>query len=326
MFNYIRVGTLYLFFLSIIIEICFRIEVSTIPGLNLKNIAVLLILFVIFVGNIIEKKPVIAGNRMNLPIILFMCTCFLSMYITYTFKLIPNYNLLGEILLYRQYMEAFLYLILCYNLLHDIESIKNILISLLVLYFFINMLALIGSLGVIQVGKAEMEKGIRFSGVFGGPNQFSAFIALFIPFAISMFLHHKKSVIKAILICLIVFSFFCLLLTGSRGGIVAAFVGITTIIILSRKTKSFLFVIKLASAWFLITILLLVALFLLPETSRIALKANLVDRAIDKEAVVEYRTDYSSGRIDLWLKALTTFIENPVIGSGWLQNVELSQQ
>jgi len=214
-------------------------------------------------------------------------------------------------------MESYLYLILIYNLIHDVETIKKLLFSLLILYLVINVIALLGSFGIIQVGKARMLKGLRAAGIFGGPNQFAAYIAMFIPFIISMFLHYKRSDLRTMLIVLMVFSFFCLFLTGSRGGMVAAFVGINSIIFFSRKTKSISFIIKLVSTWLIVIVLLLGSLYLLPEIVRQSLKANIIERAIDEEVKEDFRTDYTSGRTDLWKKALVIFIENPIIGSGW---------
>ncbi len=315
--SYLRITLLLLLLLSLLIEVCLRIRISTIPGLTLRFFSIYFIIIFLTIGNQIEKKPVIAKNNLNIPIVVFVFVCFLSLFITYTFKLVPDYRFIKEMRYFRLYMEHFIILLIVYNLIHDEASVKFVLFSLLLYFFMINVLTVLGSYEIITVGDIEMEKGTRSSGAFGDANQYAAFNALFIPLGIAFFLGSKSFSMKVLMLAIVSLGIFCILLTGSRGGIVALFVGINVVLISSKKQISFSYLFKIFLFWAVFALLFISALYMLPEKSRQGLHDNVIGRAIDEDVQSEYRADYTSGRTRLWKQALVIFSKSPLIGSGW---------
>jgi len=144
--KYIRILIILLFFGAITLDFGIGKSISNLPGLSLKNITLYLLIVTILTGNVLERIPILGKNDLNIPVFLFIFYCLASMIITFAFKTVPNYSILRQMIFFKSYMDAFILLIIFFNAIHDINSIKVALLSLLAVYFTINLLTIFGSL------------------------------------------------------------------------------------------------------------------------------------------------------------------------------------
>ena len=299
--------------ISFVVEITFDIDVSTIPGISLKNLSIYMMIIFLFFQSFLVKRPLLLKNRFNMPIILFVVYCFLSLFFNYLFD--PSiYTTLGsEIINFKNFMDSFIIAILVFSLIHDYKSIKLLLISLVVLLFILNSITIIGNFGVILSDRFIFDiKHGRVGGAFGSANEYAAYIALFIPLCINSFYYIRNMVVRFSIGLILVFSIYSLLLAGSRGGLLAFFVGTTALIFFNAKRVSLTLFLKTVTAFFVIGILVTASFQFLPEISKKGIKRNIYERAT-------YQTldEYSSGRLRLWKNGMKLFVQNPLFGKGW---------
>jgi O-antigen ligase len=156
------------------------------------------------------------------------------------------------------------------------------------------------------------EKYGRATGAFGQPNTYACFAVMFLPFCISFLTNTKSFISKIFLILTIFCGVYCLLLTGSRGGMVAFVVGSFVLYFITAKRIDLMLFLKSFISIIFIVILLSIAYAMLPESSKQGIELNLIGRAGS-----ESLSEYSSGRLEIWAAGLLLFIRNPLFGSGW---------
>lgn len=135
----------------------------------------------------------------------------------------------------------------------------------------------------------------------GSTNYLAAFLNLFWPITLSLFLIEEKRSLKYVFLGAFILLLFCLLLTMSRGGMVCFLIGGLVFILLAVKRR-FLFL-SLFSA-LLITFILLNPL---AEVYFLRFQSTVGVQALE-------------GRFNMWRDAFQIFLSHPILGAG-LNNV-----
>lgn len=298
---------------AFVLEFSLGVRISAIPGLSLKNIVLYSLIVSLFVANMMRNKPVIASNSVNVPIVLFIAYCFFSMLATALMNVVPNYSIVSQLIFFKTYMDPFVLFILTYSILHDEESIKKLLFALVVLLVVFLAITALSAFDIVNVDRATVdEKWGRSKGAFAEPNQFAAYLAAFVPLVLAFVFTSTKKVKKVIYISVLVLTIFVLLLTGSRGGLVSLTVAIGVYYTLHSKQPIMKSILNLFGVYFIALVGLVLVFFLLPDNT-----ANGLMLKISGDFVEDSNTDYTSGRLSIWTRALEAFIDSPIFGTGW---------
>ncbi len=312
--NYISISLFGFFLISLILEASLEVKITDIPGLSLKNLSIYFMLVWLVFFNLITKKPIIGKNKLNLPIILFIVYCFFSLLFTYYYKIISDYNLAAEMILFKSYMDAFILLLIIYNFIHDIVVIKALLFSLLGLFVILNLITILGTFNILEVSGIQFLKHGRSSGALSEANQYASFIVLFLPFCFHYIVQFKKLFPKIITISITLLGLYCLFLTGSRGGILSFLIGIVVYFILESKQITNKILLKNITLFSVLVVFIIISINILPEITKEGLRYNIFEKA---ESSSIFSSEYSSGRIEIWSKCIEVFMRNPIFGTGW---------
>ena len=264
-------------------------------GFALKPYMILSIFFFIF-----SFKKIYINRFRVYEVTLFIF--FLYFCLTGFFAKYPSYSLrmiIGVLLV------LFCYLIMRY--IFSLSSINNIEKSILIGGIIYNglslVLYLVGliSLGFVTEGNQIDAYGVtidrnlpRLTGLTEDPNVFVFFNLVFFFY----YLTHLK--IKWAKVGLIL-STISILLTLSRGGILAVIFGLI-IMFFSANIRQKIYM----------TIFIPISIIILNYISKITLKLDLINTAIERFST----SDSGSGRADLWLHGLQFFYDNPIFGIG----------
>ncbi|MCK5359947.1 MAG: O-antigen ligase family protein [Gammaproteobacteria bacterium] len=309
----------WLLLVAFVLEFSLNVKISNIPGISLKNIAIYSLVMALLIVNPAQNQPLIAKNKVNVPIFLFIAYCLISLLATAMFKVVPNYSMFGQLILFKSYMDPYVLFILTYSLLHDEKSIHRLLTALVVLLVVFLAITVLSSFNIVSVERASVDdRWGRTRGAFAEANQFAAYLACFIPLLAAFFITAKSKVIKFVIAGIVFLALYVLLLTGSRGGLVALAVAIAVYYILASKQDIGKTLLNLIGIYLLIIFMVVLVFFTLPETT-----ANGLLLKITGKFVEESSTDYSSGRFGMWTMALGYFISSPVFGTGWATFIPL---
>lgn len=296
-----------------VLEFSLGVSISNMPGLSLKNILIYGLLLALFIVNHSLNKPIIGRNRVNMPIVLFILYCLASLLTTAMFKVVPDYATTRELILFKSYMDPYILFIVAYSVLHDERSIKSLLLALVVTMAVFVAITVLSSFGILSVQRVTVdERWGRTSGAFAEANQFAAYLVAFLPLLGAFMITAKSKLIRAVLAGILLAALYVLLLSGSRGGLLALFIGAGVYYLLYSRHALPKSVMNLTMVYVAVLLVLVLVFFTLPEQTAHGLVLKLSGKFTD---VAE--TDYSSGRLETWGKALKLFMHSPLFGTGW---------
>jgi O-antigen ligase len=140
------------------------------------------------------------------------------------------------------------------------------------------------------------------------PNNLATTLAIGIPIALYLFYKSRNIVIELIMFAYTPLAVYCIILTASRGGMIASFVGLLAIPLYFTIFNTQKKVIFLISSLIIITIVLYKS-----DSLLINLERNIERLKATTEMVQEGRL---SGRERIWKTGLMIFKENTIIGVG----------
>ncbi len=189
--------------------------------------------------------------------------------------------------------------------LRFVKTREQIINLVQLLMFWGTVLAVIQLITMFNQGdllETIRRKNIHLS--FGSSNYIAAFYVVLIGLGLPRLFTPSLSTNKRLSLGAVIFLMLtCLFLTGSRGGVVALFVGFLVVLFRFRSLKKLLLILPFS-------LLVAIAIYLNPS-SRIVF-AGLID----------FRTSASVlTRLELWLESWRLFRENPWFGVG-LGNVD----
>ncbi len=297
----------YFFLLVFWLENVMGLKISNIHGLSLLNIA-LYALLVVWAINIIKKRKIFNSGKLNgYLIILFFIVAF-SIPVKYILNELPHDSLTQELIYLKAWLNPVILFFVLYNTLDNDKNCKLILNGL-IFFFIVTVISTIGeATGIIQIGKLKIVQESRSAG-FAEPNQYAAYLVLFLPlfFSITLFSSGWKKIYSITIICLACIS---ILITGSRGGIISLIFTIITYLYIFTSQK--LLRIKKLLLIFIIGIPVLgtSAFFLTPANVR----HNVIERFNPNMTSNTYK--FTSGRTVLWKNSFELFLESPFWGHG----------
>jgi O-antigen ligase len=210
-------------------------------------------------------------------------------------------------------MDPYVLFIVAYSAIHDEKSIKSLLLALVVVMAVFVGITVLSSFDILSVRRATVdERWGRTRGAFAEANQFAAYLVAFIPLLGAFMMTARSTIVRAMLAGVLLVTLYVLLLSGSRGGLVALFVGTGVYYLLySRHTlpKSLM---NLTMVYVAVLLVMGLVFFTLPDTTASGLLLKLSGKFTD---VTE--TDYSSGRLETWGAGLKLFMHSPLFGTGW---------
>jgi O-antigen ligase len=209
----------------------------------------------------------------------------------------------------KNWTEGILLFVILYNLFEEKELCRKAVWGLMALFMFSNITMLLDWHDILNISGIRQNRLGESSG-FGNPNDYAAYMLLFFPILFSTFWFAGKKIVRYSCLLGIVVSLMAFLMTGSRGGFLAFMAGSLIYLILinrhilkSRATG----IIKYAIMLF---VLLLVPIFLLPDTFFEKMVVNLAPEDIEEVQ------NYSHGRGIFWVGGLKIAADSPIWGHG----------
>lgn len=262
------------------------------------------------VGKKAEKSEKI--NLLTL-IVLFLSYCSMSIVITSYIINLKNYSLTEEFIFFKNYIDPFLLLWISINTPTSNNNVKSLIFLTIITFLIFNIITMLGSFDIIQISRVSLDiKYGRTTGAFSEPNQYATFIVFHIPICINIYIYLRPIIAKCFMALIIFIGLYCLLLTGSRGGILALLIGIICLFFFNTNKITLRTLVQFIIASFAFGTIIIILFFLLPSLSQDGLVNNFILREMQGES-----SDYSSGRIQVWGEGIRLFLKNPLIGSGF---------
>lgn len=149
----------------------------------------------------------------------------------------------------------------------------------------------------IAIGGIDFSQGVRVksTGIFGDPNDLAMTLIIGIPFIFYFFFFERFALKRIILIAFGGLILYCILLTGSRGGMI----GLSVVMLLLLRSKAGPF---LGAAFTIAGLAMLLAL--------------APSYTLERINTVSIHEGSGASRIDLWYSGWQMFLSNPVLGVG----------
>ncbi len=180
--------------------------------------------------------------------------------------------------------------------------------ALLLAALFANAMTVADVTGFIDLGFEERESG-RIEGALGEPNQYGAFIILFVPGMVAAMML-ARGVWRAFWLGAVMVSVVSLLMTVSRG----AFLGLLVAGMWGAWLYRHRLSVGTVGAWILAATILVTVAVILSQYS-----ALLGERLFAQSGSIDLG-EVSSGRDDIWTGAIVRMLESPLTfltGFGW---------
>ena len=269
--------------------------------LNPQNLVTIWVAFALFLQRGIVLRAGPTPWSKDLPVMLFFGAILMSLLL----QIANGYGTLGGLANYvRTYLFGFMIFYLAANAIRTEKHARRIIWTVLIMVVITSLWGLVEYRSALAAGKAVDR--IRVSGRVGQPNEFGAFLAMYIPFLIAALRTGRSMPAqKLFLLGGIVASFFALLFTQSRG----AYLGILTFgafsaVLVNRK--------------------LLIVIALLVVSGPYWLPEQVVNRVTNTFTEQEEGLDRSSeSRLAFWEAGWDMFKESPIYGHGFRSFNEL---
>ena len=295
--------------LFIMVAEVFQWDVSLGPGLSVKNAVLYLIaMFLMFRIAVVHNQKLEAG-----PIHVYFTVLIVYAIATWLIAALiveyPRYDLIASAIhLKSGLIDYFIFFLVFYHGTSSKRDATTVLTALLLAALFANAMTVADVTGFIDLGFEERVSG-RIEGALGEPNQYAAFIILFLPGMVAVMML-ARGVRRAFWLGAVFVSVVSLLMTVSRG----AFLGL----LVAGMWGAWFYRHRLSAgkvgAWVLAATLLVAVAVILSEYS-----ALLAERLFAQSGSIDLG-EVSSGRDDIWTGAVVRMLESPLTlltGFGW---------
>lgn len=191
-------------------------------------------IFLFFYLKIVNKESIVKSGA-DKGLFIFLAVAFLSLFFTVYFHATLT-----------EFYKVLIYVVLFYIILNSVTTQKDlnfVLNSVLVLSLILALLGIFAYFGYKFhltgaffdfLSRRGLTQGARISSTLQYANTFAAFLILPIFISFSYFVHHKRNFLKIIYGIFTLLFLFALLLTESRGGIIAFFAVLVLYFILTQ--------------------------------------------------------------------------------------------
>jgi len=309
----IRILLMVGFIIEIIAETGFGFKRVIFTGFSLKNLLLLLLLVAVFTaGNKVSerRKRFIYSRGIHRNYLLYLLTMILATTAAYIYIVFPHYDLIEVVMAIKStildpYLVFLIFLMYPRDRL-EFEKIFKLITIFIVILSAMTILASVVSPGLFF---GVDNDAARPNGPFGEPNQTAAVLSMFLLPVIAPLVHSKNFSYVNLVSAMIILG--CILVTGSRGGLLAVIVAVAYFLFSMRKYIGAGKKITIAiSGIFGIIIVWL----LLPHETRDLIISRL---GIFDSSHINWK-DASSGRTRLWAMAIQEWFKSPVFGIGWM--------
>lgn len=295
-----------IFIVSFWLENVLGVKLSGTTGLSLKNIAFYM-LFIAWAVKATIRRRIVNKSKISKYLLFLLCVVILSIPVKHLLGEIPGISLYKDLIHLKGWLDPVLLYLILFNTVEDENSSKYVLMALLAFYAASVITSLAVSTGVLTIGKVDIFQE-RTAG-FAEPNQFAAFLVLFLPLLFSGSIAGSR-MIKCASYVGIFLSFIALVVTGSRGGFISLFFAGCVYFLLMVRHR----IISLSKC----IVIFFVCIPVISATAYIFAPANV------KHAVVERFNpsnssdvyEYTSGRTVLWRNGFLLFLDSPIYGHG----------
>jgi O-antigen ligase len=272
--------------------------------LNPQNLVTIWVALALFLQRGIVLRVGPSPWSMFVPALMFFGAILMSLLL----QIANGYGDLGGLANYaRTYLFGFVIFYLAANAIQSEKHARRVIWTVLIMVVLTSMWGLVEYRSAVASGQSVDR--IRVSGRVGQPNEFGAFLAMYIPFLIAA-LRAGRSIPfqKLFLLGGVVAAFFALLFTQSRGAYLGILLfGVFSAVLINRK--------------------LLIVIAVLVLTGPIWLPAQVVDRVTNTFTEQEEGLDRSSeSRLMFWEAGWNMFKESPIYGHGFRSFNELVYQ
>ena len=264
-------------------------ELYPVPIPVMKYLA-LLILSVWLLKVIIHRQRSFVKAPQNLLMIAFLAILMISQK-TYIQGVVDTFSEFSKIVI--------IYFLLI-NLVIDERRLKVTIWILILCTTYLAIQGILLSEGIAMgdinvVGSVVGENRVQSTGIFGDPNDMAMSLVIGIPFIFYLFFVERLILKKILLVVFGVLILYCILLTGSRGGML----GLVAVIFLLLRGKIGTF------AGMVLAIICIVGLLVIAPSSTTGRYKDVTSR--DSTAF---------SRIELWYYGWEMFKSSPIIGIG----------
>ena len=264
-----------------------------IPGVNTLNILLGSVFLSFALARIVQRQPLLRNGEIGKRLLLLLLMSGLWIFRGSAFPTGYEYNpLQAGIELFRTFMTFGVYFVTLAMTRGERE--RRVMTWALVLGL------LLESLMTIKMGRNFRG---RASGSIDQPNDLGAFLAMFTPLCVALFFAVRGFLPRMLLLGTAAAGTFGVILSVSRGGILALGVGLAFVAIRSSR-------------W--LTVLMVVALVTSPAWAPDYLKDRITGTQIEDESSDEVELEGSSAdRVETW-RTIGTLVENhPLDGVGY---------
>jgi hypothetical protein len=299
---------------SLMLAVALGIDPGPMPGLNLKNALLYVILLVLIMRVTLDRR-----YRIQMPSIPLVFAVLIGYaLLTYTVLVLaihyPHYDWLrmGIFLKNSLFDQMMLFLVFFYGLRSDEEAVQ-VLKIVLACWAVTHVAAVLSALGYVQMGRIEPDGDGRVQGLVGEPNQYGAFCALSLAATASL-IFVTRGFWRLFWVGATAVSGLALVMTVSRGAFVgsafAAFLGLYLFRRFVPTRKLFAF-----AGW-----CFMAGVFVVAVASSVGFGKLIVSRLLGGARVAGDVEGISSGRTQIWSTAISVMWDQPITlltGYGW---------
>lgn len=287
------------------------LNISLAPGISTKN----LLLYVLFTWIAIEA--IVTHNRKIIclsviaPFSAFLAYAIFSWLVVVLIIDYANYDALKNAITLKSQMADpfFLLLVFIFGLtkMKDIDWLFRRMVWMVILG---NIITLADAFELLELEMLVWHKEGRLNGFLGQPNEYGAFLVIFLPATLALFV--VETGLRRVLAAIgVLTTFVCLLLTFSRGSYVGVVLGSLLGAGFLRKYVPAIVVTRVAIAMVVSVAIVIPLLFV----------AGFEDEFRDRFSLLGGSADtMTTGRSTLWQRAFSVMLQQPIsflIGFGW---------
>ncbi len=281
-------------------------------GMSLMNLSIYFLLFN-WGGKLVIERKLFDSNNLNKWLILMILVMVLSIPNKMFLGEFNNASLLKEIIYLKSQINPFILFFVVYNTLYDEKTCERVLMALFLFMTGTLLTMVLHKYGIMEFSTISRHKMGRISGM-GNANAYASYLVLFVPLVFSYRLFRSSSLAKMSSTFLLILIFIGLLMTGSRGGMLALVVGVAVYmwIIKHEPEISYRKIIPMASV--LMVVFVFAAVFTPSGVREMVIErfasiwtADLENNEFEKA---------TGARTILWTSGLKLSMERPIIGHG----------
>jgi len=287
------------------------LNVSVAPGVSTKNALLYLLFSWIAIETIVARNRKFICRSVVIPFSVLLGYAMFSWLVVVLIVDYANYDALKNAIGLKSQMADSLLMLLVFMFgLTKTEDAIWMFRMIAWMVILSNIVILADAFGVPDLEILDWSREGRLEGFVGQPNQYGAFLAIFLPATLALVI--AESGARRVLAAIgAVVSLVCLILTFSRGSYVGVVGGSILAVIFLRKYLSMSVIARVAVALVVVTAIAVPVLYV----------AGFKDIFLDRFSLTggDAHT-LTTGRSTLWTRAISVMLEQPIsflVGYGW---------